>query len=150
MVSTLFHKEGASRCPFTAVEIAVIVRIASRYEKKIKGIVEIAAVGDRRIQALNRQYRGKDRVTDVLSFAWTEEKKGGNSLLAQIYLGDRQIARQAKQFGESYSEEFIRMLIHGLLHSIGYDHEGSAQAKKMFALQEKIVARGIEYLSKKR
>ena len=83
-----------------------------------KGDVSIAIVSDRRMRALNRQFRGKDKVTDVLSFP--AESRG--------FMGDIVIAagvskRQARDAGHSAQTEVRVLALHGLLHLLGYDHE---------------------------
>ena len=87
------------------------------------GDVCIAIVSDRRMRALNRQFRGKDTVTDVLSFG--AETRG--------FLGDVVIAagvakKQAKVAGHSLNTEIRVLALHGLLHLLGYDH-GSDDGK---------------------
>jgi probable rRNA maturation factor len=85
---------------------------------RARGQVTIAIVPDARVHELNRRYRRKDRVTDVLSFP--SDEKG--------YLGDVVIAagvarRQAKQAGHPLAVELRVLALHGLLHLLGYDHE---------------------------
>lgn len=82
---------------------------------------------DSEIQELNRNYRRKDKATDVLSFALDEGR--GILKLKQAPLGDIVISvetalRQARKFRVTPKQEFQRLLIHGLLHLLGYDHEG--------------------------
>lgn len=137
MINVVYH--CCIACPFTLSAIQRALRIAAQQEKKIKGTIEITIVGDKKMRQLNRQYRGKDKVTDVLSFAWQDDQKIKSTTLAQIYICYPQIVRQAKDFGVDSKEEFIRMLTHGLLHSVGYDHVAKSAANKMFALQEEIV-----------
>lgn len=114
-------------------------------EKKIKGDVEINIIGDKEMINLNYHYRGKKKPTDVLSFAWQEDKKIETNFLGQIYICLPQIKRQAKEYKITEDEELTRMLIHGLLHLVGHDHMNEKQAKKMFKLQEDtIVELGYE------
>jgi len=90
---------------------------------------------------MNFQYRGKDRTTDVLSFGLYEGESSraqGNEL-GDIFICVPQIIRQARRFSVSTKEEFIRMLVHGILHLLGYDHETSSDATRMFELQEKLL-----------
>jgi len=138
MIKVMFNP--AIRVPFTKEYIEKIVRKISKKEKKITGSVEINIVGDKEIKELNSRYRGKNKVTDVLSFAWQEEKSApSQDFLGQIYICFPRIVRQAKEFKVNVEEEFFRMLAHGLLHLAGYDHEEEKEAKKMFDLQEKIL-----------
>lgn len=137
MPTVFYHSTVA--CPIPERDIRKAVRLAAEREKKIKGQIDITVVGDTTIRRLNKQYRGKDAVTDVLSFAWEEDKKMPSAYLGQIYLSYPQIKRQARRFQVSATEEFIRMLVHGLLHIVGYDHVKPTEAKRMFARQEAIV-----------
>ena len=121
------------------VSVDKIVSLAARAEKKIHGTVEVTIVGEKKIKALNLKYRGKDKVTDVLSFSWLEGGKMPGDFLGQIFICYPQIVRQAEEYKVSVEEEFARMLVHGLLHLVGYDHVKENEAKKMFVLQEKII-----------
>lgn len=127
-------------CPFSKKQVELIAAVAARHEPRIRGVVEVTVVGDAKIRSLNKQYRGKDKVTDVLSFAWGEDASMPSALLGQIYISYPQIKRQAADFSVTPHNEFIRMLAHGLLHIVGHDHVKKAEAATMFALQEKIVA----------
>lgn len=118
-----------------------MVKVAAKAEKKIRGRVEINLVGEKEMKNINRHYRGINQPTDVLSFAWHEERVLPSALLGQLYLCYSYINRQAKRFKVSVKEEFTRSLVHGLLHLVGYHHLKKTEAKRMFSLQEKIVAR---------
>lgn len=98
--------------------------------KKLKGEwhFSLAFVGQSESRRLNRNYRGKNQPTDVLSF--TEEGNGFiDGSKEKKYLGEIVICapiakRQAKELGHSFKEEVARLLIHGLAHLAGYEHEG--------------------------
>ncbi|MBI2037866.1 MAG: rRNA maturation RNase YbeY [Candidatus Magasanikbacteria bacterium] len=106
---------------------------------KINGEVEVNIVGDKEMKSLNFHYRGLNKTTDVLSFAWQEDKIIKSSYLGQIYISYPQIAKQAKELRIDSEEEFVRMLAHGFLHIIGHDHIEKKEAKVMFGIQENIV-----------
>ncbi|MCB0321120.1 MAG: rRNA maturation RNase YbeY [Bdellovibrionales bacterium] len=96
---------------------------------------------DNEIQILNAQYRNKNAPTDVLSFSAQEGDPGPIPL--QQCLGDLVISvdtarRQAKEYGVTLNEELARLLIHGTLHLLGFDHENvePAEAEAMFQLQD--------------
>lgn len=78
----------------------------------------IAFVSDRAIRQLNRQFRGIDKATDVLSFPAEEE-----SNLGDIAISVETAAAQAKENGLTFDEELAQLILHGLLHLAGYDHE---------------------------
>jgi len=124
---------------WTKLQIEKIVRVVSQKEEKVAGVVEVNVIGDKEMSEINGRYRGKNYPTDVLSFAWQEDKKIKSKMLGQIYLCFPQVIRQAKEYKISAQEELTRMLSHGLLHLVGYDHQTDTQAKKMFKLQENII-----------
>lgn len=117
-------------------KIKKVVLFLSKKEKKIKGEIEINIVSNRTIKVFNKIYRGINRPTDVLSFAWQEDKKWPTANLGQIYLSIDKIREQAKEFKVTLEEEMYRMLIHGILHIIGYDHDSLKGTKTMFTKQE--------------
>jgi probable rRNA maturation factor len=78
----------------------------------------VAIVSDRRMRALNRQFRGKDYATDVLSFP--SEDRG---FLGDIVIASGVAARQAREAGHTLPTELKVLALHGLLHLLGYDHE---------------------------
>jgi probable rRNA maturation factor len=85
----------------------------------------IVFVGDAAIKRLNRQFRGKNDVTDVLSFpskAESFEVENG-SHLGEVVISAQRAATQAKEHGLSFSDEVKQLILHGLLHLCGYDHE---------------------------
>jgi probable rRNA maturation factor len=101
---------------------------------RARGVVSIALVSDALMRRLNRRYRGKDRVTDVLSFpvgGWGRSSSNVPHPPYQPYppyLGDIVIARgvaqrQAREAGHQFTNELRVLALHGLLHLLGYDHE---------------------------
>ena len=96
--------------------------------------LSVLFVGDRAMRSLNRRYRGKDKTTDVLSFSLRE---GAFSHIQPHILGDIVIAvpaaaRQAAEAGHAVGREIEVLLVHGLLHLLGYDHERSGdEARRM-------------------
>ncbi|OGH69260.1 MAG: rRNA maturation RNase YbeY [Candidatus Magasanikbacteria bacterium RIFCSPHIGHO2_01_FULL_47_8] len=139
---TIYYSKKVS-CPISKKTLEKVARGAARLEPKIKGAVEVTIVGDKEIQKLNHRYRGINKVTDVLSFAWSEDRQIKSAVLGELFISYSQIVRQAKEFKVSAREEFIRMFVHGLLHLVGYDHVKSSEAKKMFALQEELVQKFV-------
>ena len=94
--------------------------------------LSIDLVGDGRMRRLNREYRKKDRTTDVLAFAMRESASPASALLGDVVISVPTARRQAKEGGRSLSEELAWLLVHGVLHLCGYDHERSdAEARRM-------------------
>ena len=86
--------------------------------------VSVLFCADRRMRALNRRYRGKDRSTDVLAFpVEVEALRTGGGFLGDIVISVPYAAREARRRGEPGAREIDRLLVHGLLHLGGYDHE---------------------------
>jgi probable rRNA maturation factor len=106
-------------------------------------------VGDRKMRALNRSYRGMDRTTDVLSFSMLEGEGGAVALMGAddlpVVLGDVAIsapraAAQAEMLGHSLEREMVFLLVHGILHLAGYDHERSkTDERKMLRKQKELM-----------
>lgn len=90
-----------------------------------KQTATIVFVSDAAIRKLNRQFRGKDQVTDVLSFPSQAEpfESENQSQLGEVVISVQRAAAQAKQNGLTFSNEVEQLILHGLLHLCGYDHE---------------------------
>jgi len=103
----------------------------------------VSLVDDAEIQQLNRDYRGKDRPTDVLAFAMREGERvpGDEAVLGDVVISLETAARQARRRGVSDADEVRASLIHGVLHLLGYDHERSpAEARRMKAMERRLKA----------
>ncbi|WP_293445810.1 rRNA maturation RNase YbeY [Persephonella sp.] len=103
--------------------------------------LSITLTDNETIRQINKQWRKKDKPTDVLSFPIDEKPPGYRyKILGDVVISLPFAKRQAEEIGISYEEEIIRLLTHGILHLLGYDHEGCpAEAKKMFNLQDRIM-----------
>jgi probable rRNA maturation factor len=101
--------------------------------------LSVVLVGDRRIRTLNREWRGVDRATDVLSFALSDPP-GIGPVLGDVVMSVETAARRARSDGRPVSKELERYLAHGLLHLLGFDHERREDARRM-AEQEAALAR---------
>jgi probable rRNA maturation factor len=118
--------------------------------------VSIAFIGDARMRALNKKYRKKDKTTDVLSFeggdnchcerqrsnpAPRREREMGDSDLGEILINPAQIKRQAKENNNSFEEELIFILVHGLLHLAGYGDETEKDRLVMIKIGEMFISK---------
>src|SRR6478736_7857112 len=83
-----------------------------------RGDLSVALVSDRRMRSLNRQFRGKDYATDVLSFPSADR-----GFMGEIVIASGVAARQAREAGHAPTTELKILALHGLLHLLGYDHE---------------------------
>ncbi len=101
-------------------------------------IFDCSFVSENKIQEINKDFRHKDYVTDVISFAlWDSGIK--TDLLGELYICYKKIQEQAKKYNHSFKRELCFLFVHGLLHLLGYDHENESDEKKMFSLQEEIL-----------
>jgi probable rRNA maturation factor len=116
-----------------------VVRAAAReFLRSLRlqgGAVSVLIVGDARMRALNRAWRGRDRATDVLSFpsepAESRRPKAESRVLGDIAISLDTARRQAREGGWPLATELRRLLAHGLLHCLGHDHERPDEARRM-------------------
>ena len=93
------------------------------------------------IQTINRDYRNKDAVTDVISFAYNEtENIGPMNILGDIVISLDRVKEQAKEYGHSDEREFYYVFCHGLLHLLGYDHIIEEEKAVMRKREEEILS----------
>lgn len=110
---------------------AKVLTYLKPYIPKSKDSLTLVFVTSAKMQVLNSTYRHKDYVTDVLSFS------GEESDLGELVFCDTKLQEQAKQNNHSKELEFLYLLIHGILHLCGYDHEKSPEeAQAMFKIQD--------------
>lgn len=92
-------------------------KILEAEEKKME--ISLVLVGRRRIKTLNKKYRQKNKVTDVLSFSYNGS--------GEVVICLQEVKKNAKRYNLAYEKELTKVLIHGLLHLLGYDHEVNPQ-----------------------
>jgi probable rRNA maturation factor len=125
--------------------------LAEFFDKKINFDLSISLCSNLQIKKINREFRGKDKSTNVLSFGNLDEKiiqKSGLNkaiginkyiFLGDIILGYEYILKEAKDHEKDFKNHLTHMLLHGILHIIGYDHEEEKMAKIMENLEIKIL-----------
>ncbi|SEM29722.1 probable rRNA maturation factor [Mesobacillus persicus] len=109
--------------------------------------VSVTFVTDERIHEINREYRDKDRPTDVISFALEETGEGEMEIigadiprvLGDIIISTAKAREQADEYNHSFMREIGFLLVHGFLHLLGYDHETEEDEKIMFSRQREIL-----------
>lgn len=99
--------------------------------------VSVLLVDDPTIRGLNRRWRRLDRATDVLSFPYGE---GPDRVLGDVVISVPRAAEQARRFRVPLARELKRLLVHGILHLMGFDHQTAAQRREMRALEERLLA----------
>ena len=102
-----------------------------------QGIVHIAFLPDDEVQVLNREHRGIDANTDVLSFHYYEEFSDitETDVAGELIFSESKVIAQAEKYGHSQGDEFAILLIHSLLHIIGFDHEDDEDFEDMWAYE---------------
>ena len=127
--------------------LGVLLRRAARAVLQAEGAkdleLSLTLLDDAAMRELNRDWLGHDRSTDVISFALGEEAA---EPLGDVYIGVERAVEQAADAGVPVREELVRLVVHGTLHVLGYDHdEGAArQQGEMWRRQEELVKRILE------
>ncbi|MEZ5840302.1 MAG: rRNA maturation RNase YbeY [Hyphomicrobiales bacterium] len=153
----------ASSAPLVDIDID-IVRIAGDWpvDETIDGLarrvmtiaVEVADIdlredaeiclvlsNDDHVRELNRDFRGKDKPTDVLSFPAAEGFETGDPLLGELVFAAETVARDAAADDKPLFDHFTHLVLHGFLHLFGYDHESEEDAEEMERLEADVLAR---------
>ena len=112
--------------------------------------LSLVVTGDETVQKLNQQYRGIDKPTDVLSFALMERRPGDDTSfivppdgvlhLGEVVISYPQAARQAEENGLRVEQELALLIVHGVLHLLGYEHDEPDREWEMRALEEKVLS----------
>ena len=105
--------------------------------KQDRAELSVALIGNGEMRRLNARYRKTDYPTDVLSFPAAQSLPGGVELLGDVIISVDKATEQAKERGRSLDEEMTTLLIHGVLHLLGYDHERSAKDARIMGRLEK-------------
>ena len=108
---------------------------AARKAGKLKGDFTILLTSDKALRALNREFRGKDKATNVLSFPGTGDYAGDIALAYGV------TKAEAKASGKTFADHATHLVVHGVLHLAGHDHERPKDAQVMEPLEVKILAR---------
>jgi probable rRNA maturation factor len=119
------------------------IREAASVTSTAVGEIAIVLSDDAAIRALNRDWRGKDAATDVLSFPAGEPrgKRGIPRLLGDIVIAYETTEREARAEHKSFMDHLVHLAVHGFLHLAGYDHAADDQAAAMERLEVAILAR---------
>ena len=112
--------------------------------KKMESEVGVIIADNEQMTKLNCRFRGKNKTTNVLSFTNTEmagcyEMESDKDYLGDIYISYPMLLEEAKGLKISIKERFAQLLVHGLLHLLGFDHETTKEASEMEALEDRIV-----------
>lgn len=154
MIIDLIDEEQYLNESHTKIIQDVIELTAKKLGLSPESEVDISIVNNDTIHQLNKQYRGIDRPTDVLSFALTEgddefgfdftmeadeEFEALPEHLGDIIISHQKISEQASDYGHSFERELAFLTVHGFLHLNGYDHQTEADEKEMFGIQNEVL-----------
>lgn len=128
-----------SKLPLNELEAVIKKFLLSR--RLASKEVSLVLVGDTLIRRLNKETRAKDKITDVLSFREADTLSVRPKFLGEVVIDYQQIKRQAKTFKTSIKQELIFILVHGLLHLVGYDDKTEKEAKVMEDLGKKFISK---------
>ncbi len=123
----------------------MVRRVAAAALENLGGLEEaelsIVLSDDSAIRKLNKTYRGVDRATDVLSFSQREGEDGDSDLavLGDIVISLDRAHEQAREYGHSFEREMGFLVVHGILHLLGWDHEKADEEAAMMAKTEEIL-----------
>ena len=124
--------------------LAAIARRVLEAERAPACELSVTVTDDETVRSLNREYAGEDEVADVLSFSQREGEEfvsqpEGAPQLGEVVIAYPQAARQAGERGHTGAEEVTRLLVHGVLHLLGYDHAEPEEARRMREREEALV-----------
>lgn len=121
--------------------------LRERIDKKLlkrHGLIDLVLVDNATIQMINREYRNKNKPTDVISFAYLEvteyEKEKGDVIAGDVFISVPIAKKQAKEKGHNLKDELKILFVHGLLHCLGFDHKSDRQEREMEKWADKILS----------
>lgn len=140
-------EEGDISLPYNGIDSDFISSVSAdtlKHTGTENVSVTVILTDNKVIHEINLEYRGKDKATDVISFAYRDEPfpspDGLTEELGDVYISLEKAAEQAVVFEVTLKDEVKRLLVHGILHLLGYDHERSPEdEKKMQEIEEKII-----------
>ena len=125
------------------IDEGIFKSVGDRLKKhlpKTNGTLDVVFVDDAEIHRLNKAYRHKDKPTDVLSFSYLDRlDPSAAPTLGEVFISVPTAKKQAPLYGNTLEDELKKLLMHGILHVFGYDHEVDADYKVMSALEKKIL-----------
>lgn len=141
MTHLVIVNDDGVRAPIASQRVAEIARAVLRAERSAPASVSITFVSNGRIAALNRRYLGHRGSTDVISFALASETPNA-PVGGDIYIAPEVARKNAEEHGVSVREELTRLIVHGVLHALGFDHPDGPDraASPMWMRQEQLVA----------
>lgn len=149
MNKTAVFTQGRIKLPSGKINKAFLNSVIKKTLKELtlnNVSVSLIITDNEVIRKINLDYRKKDYATDVISFAYREQPfpsiNEENEILGDIYISLEKALEQAEQIGHSAEDEFSRLIVHGILHLVGYDHEkGKKEESEMQQMEDYILDR---------
>jgi probable rRNA maturation factor len=120
--------------------------ISEKFDPDNKRSINIIFIDDKKMREMNREYRNIDSTTDVLSFSYLEEsisqqQAGSQNIIGEVYISPATARKNSsQQEGQwSFELETVLLIIHGILHIFGYDHENDEEKAEMYNIQDSLV-----------
>ena len=133
--SPLWEREPAAETTVTRAISAAATRLST-----LRGEVAIVLTDDSTIRTLNRDWRGADKPTNVLSFPAAKAGQGAPEMLGDIVIAYETLARESTDEGKTFPNHLAHLSVHGFLHLVGYDHDNDRDADAMERLEAEILA----------
>jgi rRNA maturation RNase YbeY len=134
------YNESLVNIPLDQTTAKKILSLIEYHEKVTYSFVELVYVDETEIIRINTEHLDRDYVTDIISFRYDEGSDSNNEIEGTLYCCAPRIEEQAGDFEETPEREFMRILIHGLLHLIGYDDQTEEDKSSMTKLENKYLA----------
>ncbi|GAB5408943.1 MAG: rRNA maturation RNase YbeY [Balneolaceae bacterium] len=130
----IFNTSGLE-LPFQSSEAAFLLDTISKQEEVAFSFVEIAFVDENVIVQINKEFLQRDYITDIISFRY-DENTSNLEIEGTLYCCAPRIAEQATEFSQLPKREFLRIIVHGLLHLCGYEDSTPEEKKEMTRLED--------------
>ncbi|MBF0913620.1 rRNA maturation RNase YbeY [Candidatus Gracilibacteria bacterium] len=119
---------------------SIFENISKKIKKNQSGNINIVFLDSQEVRDLNKNYRGIDKTTDVLSFHYHENFKNFEKYdtVGEVVLNEEKIFSQALDYGITPEKEFFNLVIHSVLHILGYDHETDEDYKEMYSIESEL------------
>ena len=137
----IVRRHGGKKFPARKLK-TLAIKILQLIHKE-ESELSLALIGNTEMRKLNARFRNKDYPTDVLSFPAEDGLPGAAGLLGDVIISVDKAWQQAKERRRSLDEEMVVLLIHGVLHLLGYDHERSARDARIMSRLEKKIYRAL-------
>jgi len=135
----MIYKETPTQIPRARL-VKLAESVSKReFRKNSDAVINLVFTDAARIRSLNRLYRGKNKVTDVLSFPLDSEAKA-DDIFGEVYICVSVAERQARGYGATLPTEYLRLACHGFLHLFGHDHQRPAEEKRMKGKEDTYLA----------